>query len=491
MRSRARWLIRRLRRSPWISLGARAIALDLHSLAALRISSALVLLIDLFDRLRFYDVFYTDSGALPRSALEILFNGREFTLYRLSGSEAYVLLLFALQIGFAVALLVGYRTRVATAISWILLLSLQNRNPALWHTADLYLRLLLFWQLFLPCGARWSFDAKRVGGSRESGAEVSVASLALLFQVFVVYAMTAWYKSQNLNLWWTEASLLSYITNLEVYATPLGSALHHYPELLKVLTRASFLLELLGPWIALLSFPFPRVRTGLVFGFILFHVGTAFVMEVGMFPWVSIAAWCALLPREFWQRVMNVPASLPRASMKIPASKLRWLGNLAAAFALFLIVIQNYEQKSERRYVVPPFFSNIIRVLGIQQGWSMFAAAAQENGWMVVAARFSDGTSRDLMTGKPVTFDPPEHISVLFPSDRFRTYSFRLTGTYYGDHRSFYAAYLCGKYGSPQSQPRMTGFSLYYMKVRTRLVDGWPHGTTPPEKEHRYEVFCQ
>jgi hypothetical protein len=74
-------------------------------------------------------------------------------------------LLFGIAAVAALAMLVGYRTRLAVFVVWVLVLSIQVRNPFLDSSADDLLRLLLFWAMFLPLGAYWSVDCLR-GGSR-------------------------------------------------------------------------------------------------------------------------------------------------------------------------------------------------------------------------------------------------------------------------------------------------------------------------------------
>jgi hypothetical protein len=76
--------------------------------------------------------------------------------------------LFAIAALVAIALLVGYRTRLATVLL-ALLASLQARNPTLIQGGDNLLLLLLFWGMFLPLGARFAIDAaldRRAGGRR-------------------------------------------------------------------------------------------------------------------------------------------------------------------------------------------------------------------------------------------------------------------------------------------------------------------------------------
>ena len=56
-------------------------------------------------------------------------------------------------------LVLGWKTRFATIASWVLLLSLQNRNTMILSGEDNLALLLLFWGMFLPLGARYSVDS--------------------------------------------------------------------------------------------------------------------------------------------------------------------------------------------------------------------------------------------------------------------------------------------------------------------------------------------
>ena len=153
-------------------LGARTSALfgiDLRSLALFRIAIALLLLIDLASRLRLLSANYTDAGAHPRSTalLAYAMDGLP-SLYMLGGSTRFALALFLVAGVAAVLLGIGWRTRIATVVSWLLLDSLHSRHLLLLDGGDYLLRCLLFWSIFLPLGARGSFDARRLGLSGEA-----------------------------------------------------------------------------------------------------------------------------------------------------------------------------------------------------------------------------------------------------------------------------------------------------------------------------------
>jgi hypothetical protein len=108
-----------------------AFSADLRVLAAFRIGLALIILWDLGERLPDLTAHYTDAGVFPRALISLHFGEvGPVALHALSGSAAWQAALFAAAILCALALLVGWKTRWAALASWLLMLSLHHRNPA-------------------------------------------------------------------------------------------------------------------------------------------------------------------------------------------------------------------------------------------------------------------------------------------------------------------------------------------------------------------------
>src|SRR6056297_2882672 len=178
-------------------LVGRWFEIDLRALAAFRISLGLLLIVDLVARSRSLGAFYTDSGVLPREALFSDYTN-VYSLHAISGAAWAQTVLFCIAGAFALALVVGYRTRIATIVSWLLLVSLHARNPMVLNSGDILLRMLLFWGIFLPLDDCWSVSADRSSRGRSSIA--SIATIALLLQVVLMYATNAVHKSRS-DLW--------------------------------------------------------------------------------------------------------------------------------------------------------------------------------------------------------------------------------------------------------------------------------------------------
>ncbi|MFG6100040.1 DCC1-like thiol-disulfide oxidoreductase family protein [Leptothoe sp. ISB3NOV94-8A] len=276
--------------------------LDLRSLALLRIGLALVILADLLTRLGDLVAHYTDAGVLPRqAAAEILPDGY-WSLHLISGQAWVQALIFLVAVILALALLVGYKTRLATIASWALIVSLHNRNPALIFAADDVLRAIMFWAMFLPLGAKYSIDsALNTAAQSLPKRFFGAASVALMVQQCYIYMFSAFFKTTS-STWWPEGSAVYYALSFDQYVTPLGAWLLNLGALLPILTFFTLVLEWIGP-----LFIFVPIRTALfrniaIVTFILLHLGFGLTLNLGIFPALSIVTWLVFIPTSTWER---------------------------------------------------------------------------------------------------------------------------------------------------------------------------------------------
>jgi hypothetical protein len=262
---------------------------------------AVIVLIDLMGRATFLKVHYTDAGLVPRDML--LDSGRlnewRWSVHLLGGTTLSQALLFGLTALAALALLFGYRTRPMTVIVWVMVVSVQARNPFVLNSADSLLRLLLFWSMFLPLGSWWSVDSRRTGMSRPSTRFTSVATAGLFLQIAFMYWFTAILKSGD--AWRSSGTALYYSLGTAQITTPFGEFLHQFERLLKVLTYGTLGIEVIAPILLFVPIFFGPLRTLGVTLIVMLQLGIFLTLYIGFFPLLSAGCMVCFLPGWFWE----------------------------------------------------------------------------------------------------------------------------------------------------------------------------------------------
>ncbi|MEM6426933.1 MAG: HTTM domain-containing protein, partial [Cyanobacteria bacterium P01_D01_bin.128] len=299
------------------ALGSRY-GLDLRSLALLRIGLALIILTDLFRRSGDLTAHYSDAGVLPRSLLtQEYLTGGYWSLHALSGSPLFQGLLFVAAAIAAVFMLVGHKTRIATIVSWALLISLHNRNPALIFAADDVLRAVMFWAMWLPLGARFSLDSAFNPRSLNLPQRVfSAATLALMVQQCSIYIFSALFKTSS-PIWWPDGSAVYYSLSFDQYVTPIGRLFLNAPPVMTLFNHATLILEWLGPLLIFVPFRTSFFRTLAVVMFVGLHLGFGLTLNLGIFPFLSAFTWLAFIPTDTWQRWTKRAFKAPQRGLTI------------------------------------------------------------------------------------------------------------------------------------------------------------------------------
>ena len=286
---------------------------DLRSLATFRIVLALLALFDLTIRATDLLSHYTDAGVMPRADLvQQVLGPWSFSLNLLNGQPFFQALLFAAGMLAAIGVLLGYRTRLMVFVVWVVLLSIQVRNPLVNGSESPFLRMLYFWAMLLPLGAYWSVDRARSSLPRPSPRFISLATFGLFLQIAFVYWFTAALKSGP--EWRVDHTALYYALSLDQLATPIGHYLLGFPGLLGLLTFGTFLLEAVGPILLFCPFFTGPVRTGAALAFMSLHFGIWLTMDIGIFPWVSAFCMVCFFPPWFWDRASALYSAMSRRS---------------------------------------------------------------------------------------------------------------------------------------------------------------------------------
>lgn len=284
-------------------------ALDYRSLSLMRMGVGAVLLWDALWRLTDFYAHYSDMGVLPRADVLQYFDSQWiFSLYFLSGNEWFAFFLLLVSALFALSMMLGYRTRFMTMLSFIMLLSVQTRNPLVLQGGDIALRVILFFMLFLPLDRRWSLDAffHKVARPQTSG-ETSVAGVAYLIQFSFIYIFSAFFKTDP--VWHAEGTAVYRALQLDQFVRPLGAIFRRQSEaLLRALTRVAWYGELYGPFFLISPFFSQYCRLGAVVFFLFLQIGFNSMMRLGLFGPIMIAISLGLLPELFWILVTPIGA---------------------------------------------------------------------------------------------------------------------------------------------------------------------------------------
>lgn len=431
----------------------RMFGLDLRSVAVFRIVLATITLVDLAGRARDLRIHYTDDGVLTREVVRDSLSPWRWSLAFLDGSVAFGAAVFALAALAAVALLVGYRTRIAIVLVWVLMLSIQVRNPLVLSGADTLLRLLLFWGMLLPLGAVWSVDRARGSSPGPRSMRVlSFATAGLGLQIAFMYWFTVILKSGS--EWRESGTALFYALRAEQLTTPFGEWAQQFTSLLQALTFATIVVEVAAPLLLFSPLWTARARMVAIVALIGMHLGIMLTMNIGIFPWTSAFCMLAFLPAPFWDAliprlrtlwtsrfapVRHVTARVPGGAREAPGGTLAMavatgpdgipptlangpsgspsgggsgpvdriapdpgLGrrfparlpsialNAGAAFLLLFILLWNITTVSAWR--MPEGSNAVAHSLGIYQKWNMFAPRPPGSTiWYVVVGTLGNG----------------------------------------------------------------------------------------------------
>jgi hypothetical protein len=276
--------------------------IDLRTLALFRVLLGVYVLIDVFMRARDLGAHYTDAGVLPRGLQIDFLHAAAWSLHLANGAAWFQALLFALSGFAALGLIAGWHTRLMTALSWVLMLSVQNRNTFILSGEDNLALLMLFWAMFLPLGARYSVDAALNRTQQFAGnAYATVATAALLLQGMSMYFFSALLKSHP--VWVPDGTAVHYALQLDYLVTPFALWFRQFQDTMQGLTYYVYVLELAGP-VLMFSPVFHRtLRTILMLAFITMHMGFFLFLEIGFFPLISIIMNLAFLPGWMWDRI--------------------------------------------------------------------------------------------------------------------------------------------------------------------------------------------
>jgi hypothetical protein len=368
---------------------------------------------------------------------------------------------------------VGYRSRIAAAVTLLLVLSMGFRNPLVLNSGHSLLRQLLVWSVLLPIGARWSVDARRrpTDGSPADTVDerplvASVATVGLFVQVLVVYGMNAVLKARGRA--WTSGDAVERVFGMDAITVWLGDVLAGQSLLLAAGTHAWVLLLYATPLLVLAT---GRLRALVVGAFASAHLGMALTLSLGVFPLVSIAGLLVFVPPFVWLRVERmVDAHLePRAERAVEAipspgglvaggspdlprsvgttrSSLRTVGRVAYRVApvVLLAGVLVWNAAGFGLLALPGPVTDTVDPT--EHRWDMFAPnPLSTDAWYETVGTTTSGERVDAYAGT-AGLGPPEDVDATYPSQKWYLYLRNLRGGDADARRDRFGTYLCERW---------------------------------------------
>lgn len=480
--------------------------LDLRSLSAMRIGIAMCLLVDLAIRSSDLVAHYTDQGVLP---LELLFRlgwlPEYFSLYNIGNSPQWTTGVFLVNGICALFLLVGYRTRLASFLCWVLLISLHNRNNMIHQGGDDLLRILLFWGMFLPWNTYFSLDSLRTKEAPLQPPVAKMAGVGYVLLIFSMYFFSALLK--NGSDWSSDFTALYYAYQLDMIVLPLGKWLLQYENLLKIFTAITFYLELLIPFALFIPWKVSWWRFVFIILIFGFHLCIASTLFVGLFPMIATTALIGLVPSIFWEKLLLYQV-LERAKSRtsqlamILRSKLfkspdvrpmplaLWLQRLTTYFLAIIIAFSlylNYYGVGSYQIDLLEKFRPVVQFLRIDQRWGMFAPIVfREDGWFIFEGTTAvKGRKIDIYNqGKNSNYAKPELVVSMVKNDRWRKYQENILFVNNAIYRPYYCQWLLRTWNQTASvHQQIQRLQMIYIKEISK-----PNYTTGATSK---EMLCE
>src|SRR3989344_3703047 len=385
---------------------------DSRSLALFRMGFGILLILDILNRARDIVAHYTSQGVLPLDVLqERFFTKGHISIYFFNDSTWFVTLMFCIALIFAIMFLVGYRTKLATIVSWFFLISIQARNPVLLQGGDILFRLLLFWSIFLPLGRYWSFDNYLKYKNKKPERIFSIGVVALLLQVILMYISTGLLKTGN--EWIPDGTAVYYALSIDQFTTNFGYLILSNFALTQFLTYFVWFYWFIGPLLLLVSWKFDFVR----------------ILTISLLAFFSI--------NKFREKQV----------IELTCFNFHKLGAILLVILVSFFFIYGFlwNLESLTNYRIPNEARIIGAVLRLDQKWDMFSPRPLiDDGWFVIVGTLANGEKIDLFrNGGEVSFEKPQSVSSMYKNQRWRKYMMNLWLISHSNYRPYYLNYLC------------------------------------------------
>ena len=247
-----------------------------------------------------HDLF--GSEGIAPSALREPFR---WTLFQVWTGDQALLIGWAMLLIAGLAMTVGWHSRLAAVVVFVLVLSFQYRNPSAFNSGDVVIRAEAFFLMLAPSGAALSLDQRRRAGSFWSTQIRAPWAIRLLqLQLSIIYLASV--RSKMSGHAWPDGTAVSYALRLyDMLLLPTPHAFSTDPLLVNVATWSTLAMELS---LGILVWN-KRLRPWVLAAGIVMHTTIALTINVGFFTPAMFVLYLAFVPAT---AIRDLPATARR-----------------------------------------------------------------------------------------------------------------------------------------------------------------------------------
>ena len=238
-----------------------------------------------------------------------------WTVFQIWTSNQALLIGWAILLIAAVAMTVGWHSRLAAVVVFVLVLSFQYRNPSAFNSGDVVVRAEAFFLMLAPSGAALSLDQRRRTGSFWSTQIRAPWAIRLLqLQLSIIYLASV--RSKMSGHAWPDGTAVSYALRLDDMLTlPVPHAFVADPLVVNVATWATVALELS---LGILVWN-KRLRPWILAAGVVMHTMIAVTINVGFFSPAMFVLYLAFVPPTV---IRDLPSTVRRRLARARSSPL-------------------------------------------------------------------------------------------------------------------------------------------------------------------------
>lgn len=241
-----------------------------------------------------YEMFGT-NGVAPRRP-SIAYTWGVFDIW---SSNPAVLIGWVLLLAASIALMVGWHSRFAAIVVFVLILSFQRRDPWFFNAGDAVVRIEALLIALSPCGAALSLDQRRRTGSFWSAQTLPNWPIRLIqVQMSIIYVASVQTKLAGQT--WLDGTAVSYALRLEdMQRMAVPDWITTNAPLMNAATWGTLLVELA---LGVLVWN-KRRRAWVLAAGVLLHLGIDFNIEIGIFSYAMMVLYVAWIAPDTAQRL--------------------------------------------------------------------------------------------------------------------------------------------------------------------------------------------